>query len=425
MFAKNNGFTHSQSDHVLCLVFSAWLFLIFCPCSAQAQPLLNQSFDSFSSAPLDTTVSLDFSDSGGSVTINKQETIGIILQSNLAPGYRWMLDTAGLNTEVVGEIGVSDLSGSGSDQSDSNDVESNNHYIQWLFIAKDSGSTDIKLNYKNLLDNDVLTTFQIAVTVPLDPDEKPAAFSLVVLPHKMDDTIPRQKCVFLVKIIDEGSGYGKGEAVNISTIELDMLSDTVVTVDPPAIVPGQVGEVTVIPGKGNGGEDPNILRSIVSEDVSRPGDPNSLIIEPNEPFEDKSLRITIMAERQGLTRTETVTVNVTQGEDNLAALASEYQDRFIPWLTENYPELGITEETEWIGTIIRPHIVVVMYYLFFSEDWEMGLRWHVMIPPYDFAEIYLRRRDTNLSSTHAFKIYSLDAQDEPQVVDLPQEGIWR
>ena len=118
-------------------------------------------------------------------------------------------------------------------------------------------------------------------------------------------------------------------------------------------------------------------------------------------------------------------MNVTQGQDEFAALASDYRDRFIPWLAVNHPELGITEETIWDGTIVSPHIVVVMYYLFFSEEWEMGLRWHVTIPPYDFAEIYLRRRDTNLSSTHAFKIYSLDAQDEPQVVDLPQEGIWR
>ncbi len=251
----------------------------------------------------------------------------------------------------------------------------------------------------------------------------PAPFTLVVLPHKMADTIPGQKCVFLVKIIEEGSGYGRYEAVNISAMEHNMLSDVVVTVDPPAIVPGQVGEVTVIPG--NGAEDPNSLIRNLEFYPWRPDDPNGPVVDPNESYEDKTLTITIMAERQGLIRTERVTVNVTEGQDEFAALASDYRDRFIPWLAENYKGLGITEETEWSGTIIRPHIVVVMYYLFFSEEWEMGLRWHVMIPPYDYAEIYLRRRDTNLSSTHAFKIYSLDAQNEPQVVALSQEGIWR
>ena len=51
-----------------------------------------------------------------------------------------------------------------------------------------------------------------------------------------------------------------------------------------------------------------------------------------------------------------------------------------------HPELGITVETEWTPTIVRPHILVLMYDPFFSQDWEMGLRWHVMIPPVDPEE---------------------------------------
>lgn len=257
----------------------------------------------------------------------------------------------------------------------------------------------------------------------LTPIGPPAPFTLIVLPHKMADTIPGQKCVFLVKIIDEGYGHGKYEAVNISTVGIRMPFDYVVTVDPLAIVPGQVGEVTVI--TGNGAEDPNSLRSVINENGSRPGELIGPVIDPNEPGEDKTLTILIVAEREGVVKTQSVTVIVTKGQDEFAALASDYRDRFIPWLAENYKGLGITEETEWSGTIIRPNIVVVMYYLFFSEEWEMGLRWHVTIPPYDYAEIYLRRRDTNLSSTHAFKIYSLHEKDVPQVVALSQEGIWR
>jgi hypothetical protein len=58
------------------------------------------------------------------------------------------------------------------------------------------------------------------------------------------------------------------------------------------------------------------------------------------------------------------------------------------------------------------------------EEWEMGVRWHVMIPPYDWAEIYLRHRHTEISPSLAFKIPSLDAQDAPEVVD-PPESVWR
>ena len=274
---------------------------------------------------------------------------------------------------------------------------------------------------------------------------QPAPFTLVVLPQKMVDTIPGQKCVFLVKVIDEGYGYGRDEAVNISVIDLNVPSDTVVTVVPPAIFPGQVAEVTVIPGKG--AEDLNSLTIAISGDVPIPGkaldaieqflaiaisgdvpipdDPNRPDIDPDEPVEDRTLTILIVAGREGLTRTQPVTVNVTQGQNEFAEQASDYRDRFVPMLAVIHPELGITGETEWRGTSIKQSMCEVNYYLFFSEQWEMGLRWHVTIPPHDFAEIYLRRRDTNLSSTHAFKIYSLDAHQRPQVVVLPQEGIWR
>ena len=34
-------------------------------------------------------------------------------------------------------------------------------------------------------------------------------------------------------------------------------------------------------------------------------------------------------------------------EDELASLAAEMRDKFIPWLVANYPELGITSQTGW------------------------------------------------------------------------------
>jgi len=70
--------------------------------------------------------------------------------------------------------------------------------------------------------------------------------------------------------------------------------------------------------------------------------------------------------------------------NELTPKAIEVQDAFIPWLEANHPEFGITAETEWTPTIVRPHFMVVMYYLFFSDEWEMGVRWHVMISPYDY-----------------------------------------
>jgi len=113
-----------------------------------------------------------------------------------------------------------------------------------------------------------------------------------------------------------------------------------------------------------------------------------------------------------------------QEEEDLASTAAEMRDKFISWLAANHPEFGITSETEWTGTIVYPGMEGVSYYLFFSEDWEMGVSWHVTIPPHDWARIYLMHRITETSPSHAFEISSLDAQEEPHVID-PPESVWR
>lgn len=35
---------------------------------------------------------------------------------------------------------------------------------------------------------------------------------------------------------------------------------------------------------------------------------------------------------------------------------------------------------------------MVSHYTFYSPDWEVGAAWHIMVPPDDFAEVYLRSR---------------------------------
>jgi hypothetical protein len=186
-----------------------------------------------------------------------------------------------------------------------------------------------------------------------------------------------------------GEVSDKGKAVDVSA----SAEDAIVTVHPGAITPGQVAEVTVIPDEGSPGE---------------------------------TLTVTIMGERDGLKRTKTASVKVGEplpDPGGLAQYAAEIRDRFIPWLTANHPEFGITSETEWIPTVVYPHIMVVMYYLFFSDDWEMGVRWHVTIPPHDWAEIYLRHRTTEVRPSYAFKISSLTAQEEPHAID-PRDVQW-
>lgn len=232
------------------------------------------------------------------------------------------------------------------------------------------------------------------------------SFSLQVMLEQMNDAIPGQKCVLLVSIEDAGCGCGQDAAVSLS----GSAPGAQVSVEPETITAGEVAEVTMIPEE-----------SILARPRRDNDEPPVIIDDEDEPW---TVTATIRAERDGEVERATVPVTVSQGEDLLGQTAAEMRDRFIPWLAANHPDLGITTETEWAGTIVRPHIEVVMYYLFFCDQWEMGVTWHVMIPPHDWARIYLRRRFIEVTPSYAFEIPSLGAGEEPQTIE-PPESVWR
>jgi hypothetical protein len=264
----------------------------------------------------------------------------------------------------------------------------------------------------------------VVLADPNDPN-KPSAparpFALIVFRDEIDDAIAGQRCVLPVTVIDEGTGVGAGDPVMLSIALRGLPSEATVSIEPNEIRPGEVAELTIIPDETIIPIEPNDL------DPNRPlppGDDRPVVpVNPVEP-EERHVFVDLLAERGGIRRNRLVEVSVLPGEDLLGETAAFYHDLFIPWLAEHHPELGITGQTEWTGTVVKPHILVVMYYLFFSPEWEMGLRWHVMIPPHDWAEIYLRHR-SELSSTRAWRIHSVDGQLEPEVTELPSEGIFR
>ena len=219
------------------------------------------------------------------------------------------------------------------------------------------------------------------------PSSKPVPFSLNVtsrpsIPKGGFRSIPGQKCIFLVTFEDLAKGSGEANPVTISTKALG----STVTVTPQTITVGQIAEVIVVTDKISIGE---------------------------------NLTVTIQGEREGLMETENITIEVLDGEDMLGLVAEYMRDKFVPWLAINYPELGITSETQWVGTIVNPRILVVMHYIFLSDDWEMYVTWHVMIQPYDWTKIYLRHRFNETQSSCAFEISSVTMQGEPHLIEIP------
>jgi hypothetical protein len=216
--------------------------------------------------------------------------------------------------------------------------------------------------------------------------EEDSAFSINVTPEQLSgDSIAGQHCVFLVTITDDGE---ESELpVNISA----QAPGAEVFICHEDIFAGEVAEVVVTPAQASVG---------------------------------KNVTVTITGNRGSLTDKEVVNFEVIEGEDDRGEYAAELLDRFIPWLVANHPELRITEDTAWNGTMVSPQWLVVSHYLFFSDEWEAHIYWHIMIPPYDWARIDIRHRFDQLAPSYAFEISSLTADDLPIAIEVP-ETVWR
>jgi hypothetical protein len=197
--------------------------------------------------------------------------------------------------------------------------------------------------------------------------------------------IPGQRFVFLVTITDEGEESGLPVSISAEAPGAE------VVIYQGDILEGEVAEVVVIPAPASAGQ----------------------IIE-----------VTVTGTRGSVTDTKVARFEVAEGEDDRQEYAAELLDKFVSWLATDHPELGITEDTVWDGTTVSPIWLVVSHYLFFSEEWELHLEWHVMIPPYDWAKIDLRHRFDELAPSYAFEISSLDAAGEPVAIEVP-ETVWR
>jgi len=211
-------------------------------------------------------------------------------------------------------------------------------------------------------------------------------FSMNVIPEELNGhSIAGQQCVFLVTVIDADQA---GQfPVRISA----QAPGAQVIIYKQDIVEGQVAEVVVIPEQASAG---------------------------------KTIKVTIVGSGGAGSDKRVISFDVVEGEDDRQEYARELMDRFVPWLAANRPELGITAETEWKGTMVSPVWLVVSHYLFFSEEWEVHVAWHVMVAPYDWARIDLRHGFDELEPSYAFEISSVSADSEP-VETEPPESVWR
>jgi hypothetical protein len=217
------------------------------------------------------------------------------------------------------------------------------------------------------------------------PTTSPAAgFTLEVLPPESPPevrvAIPGSRYCFLVVVQDGAAAPG---AV---TIEAVADKASVVEIRPARLMPGTVGEVWVV-------ADPATTETTGS--------------------------VTITASRGGVTTSVTRTLLVFPMADERASDARPYFDRWVAWLAAERPELGISASETW-EPVFASTLLVVSHYAYWSEDWEMTVAWHNMIPPYDWTEVHLRQRGVDTAPSLAFRIDSVSEATVPHAVEPPE-----
>jgi len=219
------------------------------------------------------------------------------------------------------------------------------------------------------------------------PSAAPAAdFTMEVYPADEPSAvrmaIPGSGYCFLVRVTESGEASG-----GLATIDATATKAVVSKIVPSQLAPGVVGEVWVI------------------------ADPATTEVTGS---------VTITATRDGVTREATRTLPVFPMEGERAGDAQPHFDAWVGWLADAHPELGITPATTWEPVFVST-LLVVSHYSYWSEDWEVTIAWHNMIPPHDWTDVFLRRRGEETGYSLAFRRDSVAGQTEPRAIEPPAE----
>jgi hypothetical protein len=221
-----------------------------------------------------------------------------------------------------------------------------------------------------------LTLFIVLVTA-CDGTASNEPFSLSVSPEFVQGVIPGALTGVLAKITNE-------EPTDAPVTITASADRATVTVSPPEIRAGEIAEISIV------------------------ADPAT---------SERPLILTVTARRGDNEETVTRATTVFTWKDDRGAYAGRLLDVFIAWLAENRPELGIGPDSEFAGSMVAPGLLIVSHYCFMSDEWELGLSWHVMVPPDDWSDLYLRPRD-EAAPTLAFRLASQAGALEADVIDI-------
>lgn len=188
------------------------------------------------------------------------------------------------------------------------------------------------------------------------------------------------------------------------------------------------------PGAGNRGY-VTISAKATFADVQIPvtrlrvGDVGEVFVMPHRFTNDagfRMIRVTVKGERHGYvwTISQRQAVWMDRMNQDARAMARDRLDRYLEFLAAEYPELGISPETRFMLTPVRPRMLIVSWWLFFSEEWEIGLEIHMMPPPPDdYTRIYIRHRWDTWAPSRAWLISSVGWETPIEEIVPPSTAV--
>jgi hypothetical protein len=188
------------------------------------------------------------------------------------------------------------------------------------------------------------------------PDGAESPFQMTSSPEFVQGVIPGERPLAIVEILDgedpvaltgSGSLEPSGQAVDVTFL-------------PPSVEPGGVAEVWA--------EVPDVT-------------------------DEELLTVTVTGRRGSVEEQLTITTPVVPFTDELEATALDIAEVFLTGLTDGTVALPEDRNGLTGGTPVASQLLVVSHYAWFTDELEVGLSWHIMVAPDDWAELYVRPRD--------------------------------
>ena len=197
-----------------------------------------------------------------------------------------------------------------------------------------------------------------------DDDAAAGPFELSTSPEFVNMVMPGRRPLGLVTASGDGAGPIRLSATT-------SFAGASVAVDPAEVEPGEVAEVWI--------DLPDIDQEL-------------------------PIQVVVNAVRGEEDRSATIDATAMPGTDDLEPTALDIATVFLGELAGTVELLPETPSALTNGTPVGG-LLVVSHYAWFTETAEIGLAWHVMVAPDDWADLTIRPRG-ELAPTQAFRLTS-------------------